>query len=153
MSLVSYYPCIFLILHLSLNMYDHFIIFPIYTVAFEYPCLLCLIPTREKKESEGYYSFKSPGNHISWRGRACNSRGRHKKNGCPALGPYLWDQKHQSTVRAKVPNICMIGSFLPTLTPEGVSRVPQEQVHRCLPQGLRWGWIAATVLRAKNDPT
>lgn len=61
---------------------------------------------------------------------------------------YLSDQKQQSVIR-NIFNIGRAGSFLPILAPISCVQAAPSTVHSFLPQGLRGGWVAATVLRAE----
>lgn len=102
------------------------------------------------KEGGKCWPFKFPGSHFSWRGRGGGTSNEgvvEVQQQWMLLCLYLCDQKQQTAVRAQIPTIWRIGSFLPFLDPRCYV-LTLGHVHSCLPSG--W-WVVATVLRAKID--
>lgn len=62
-----------------------------------------------KGRKKGADPLIPPGSHLAG--------GRCSNNGCSPLCPHLCDQKQQSVIRGKIPDIWRIGSFLPTMVP------------------------------------
>ena len=64
-------------------------------------------------------------------GGASNNGGKYNK-GYPPLSLNLRDQKQQSMIRAQIPNICRMGSFLPILAPQAMCKLLLEPMCGCL---------------------
>lgn len=62
------------------------------------------------------------------------------------LCPHPCDQRHQSVIRAQIPNILRTESFLPPQLLQAVCKLLQEHLLCCIRGGR---WVYATVLRAK----